>query len=416
MQGGGGVAEGVEFLQALAQALAVVALYPPGHTTRLRALDSAYQRLVDLFAVNGRPIFSFLGDDVILGNQPLRALRDWEWSSRLAGIGMQRLEFDSSIPISVEELDAFLDNIVGRLTLRPTDSSSARQERLTGIRFGTVGVGDEGPREEAPEEEEVVTATNALSLTEEAEAVVWVHDVLRDGGELPLMEAEAVVRSLTVAMHDDRQMMLPLLQLRQFDEYTTTHSLNVSVLSMGLAEWLGLGGQDVRAVGVAGLLHDLGKVTIPKEILNKPGRFNDREREIMNSHAAEGARMILTSDQKLDLAATVAYEHHIMIDGGGYPSLRYPRDCHFASKLVHVCDVYDALRTKRPYRDPWPAKNVLAYIAGKSGTEFDGALAHAFAAMMDQWEPRLATLDREETPLAPQHSPAPSDQDSGPSE
>jgi putative nucleotidyltransferase with HDIG domain len=296
------------------------------------------------------------------------------------------------------------------------DSSSARQERLTGIRFGAVGVGDEGSREEAPEEEEVVTAANAFSLTEEAEAVVWVHDVLRDGGELPLMEAEAVVRSLTVAMHDDRQMMLPLLQLRQFDEYTTTHSLNVSVLSMGLAEWLGLGGRDVRAVGVAGLLHDLGKVTIPKEILNKPGRFDDREREIMNSHAAEGARMILTSDQQLDLAAAVAYEHHIMIDGGGYPSLRYPRDCHFASKLVHVCDVYDALRTKRPYRDPWPAKKVLAYIEGKSGTEFDGALAHAFTAMMDQWEPRLATFDREETPLAPQPSPAPSDQDSGPPE
>jgi putative nucleotidyltransferase with HDIG domain len=230
------------------------------------------------------------------------------------------------------------------------------------------------------------------------------------------MEAEAVVRSLTVAMHDDRQMMLPLLQLRQFDEYTTTHSLNVSVLSMGLAEWLGLGGRDVRAVGVAGLLHDLGKVTIPKEILNKPGRFDTREREIMNSHAAEGARMILTSDQQLDLAAAVAYEHHIMIDGGGYPSLRYPRDCHFASKLVHVCDVYDALRTKRPYRDPWPAKKVLTYIEGKSGTEFDGALAHAFTAMMGQWEPRLATLDREETPPAPQHSAAPTAQDSRPSE
>ncbi len=402
------MAEAVEFLHALAQALAVVALYPPNHATRRGALDNVYQRLLDLFSVDKRPIFSFLGDEVVLGKQPLRELRDWEWSSRLAGIGMQRLEFDSSIPISVEELDALLDDIVARLTLRPTASSSARQERLTGIRFGAVGVGDEGSPEE-PEEEEVMTATSGFSLTEEAEAVVWVHDVLRDGGELPLMEAEAVVRSLTVAMHGDRQMMLPLLQLRQFDEYTTTHSLNVSVLSMGLAEWLGLGGRDVLAVGVAGLLHDLGKVTIPKEILNKPGRFDDRELEIMNSHPVEGARMILTSDQQLDLAAAVAYEHHIMIDGGGYPSLRYPRDCHFASKLVHVCDVYDALRTKRPYRDSWPAKKVLAYIEGKSGTEFDTALAHAFTAMMDQWEPRLSTLHEGETPPVTPHSPAPTD-------
>ncbi len=160
---------------------------------------------------------------------------------------------------------------------------------------------------------------------------------------------------------------------------------------------------------MAGLLHDLGKVTIPKEILNKPGRFDDRELEIMKAHPVEGARMILTSDQHLDLAAAVAYEHHIMIDGGGYPSLRYPRDCHFASKLVHVCDVYDALRTKRPYRDSWPAKKVLAYIDGKSGTEFDAALAHAFTAMMDQWEPRLSTLHEGETPPATPHSPAPTD-------
>ena len=408
------MAEGVEFLHALAQALAVVALYPPNHATRRGALDNVYQRLLDLFAVNKRPIFSFLGDEVVLGKQPLRELRDWEWSSRLAGIGMQRLEFDSSIPISLEELDALLDDIVARLTHRPTDSSLARQERVTGIRCGAVGVGDESAPE-APEEEEKETATATIpfSLTEEAEAVVWVHEVLQDGGELPLMEAEAVVRSLTVAMHGDRQMMLPLLQLRQFDEYTTTHSLNVSVLSMGLAEWLGLGGRDVRAVGVAGLLHDLGKVTIPKEILNKPGDFTDQEREIMNSHAAEGARMILTSDQQLDLAAAVAYEHHIMIDGGGYPSLRYPRDCPFASKLVHVCDVYDALRTNRPYRSPWPAKKVMAYIDEKSGTEFDGAMARAFTAMMHQWEPRLSTLHGDETPPPTQNSPVPTGQVAG---
>ncbi len=120
--------------------------------------------------------------------------------------------------------------------------------------------------------------------------------------------------------------------------------------------------------------------------------------------------MILTSDQQLDLAAAVAYEHHIMINGGGYPSLRYPRECHFVSKLVHVCDVYDALRTKRPYRDAWPAKKVLAYVEERSGTEFDGAIAHAFTAMMEQWEPRLSTLHGDKTPPATRQSPAPTDQ------
>ena len=389
--------EAVEFLQAFARALAVVALYPPTHATRQRALDTTYRALQDLFAVDSRPIFSFLGDEVVLGTRPLRDLRDWDWSSRLAGIGMQRLEFDSSIQISAEELDALLDDIVSRLTLRPTDSSETPQEMNTGIRFGTVGIGTE----DESEEREIPTGAIPLSLKDEAEAVSWLHDELRNGAEIPLMEANAVVRSLSCNMHGGQQMMLPLLRLREFDEYTTTHSVNVSVLSMGLAEWLELGEKDVHTLGVAAMLHDLGKVRIPKEILDKAGKLDDREREIMESHPAEGARMILTSDKRLDLAAVVAYEHHIRIDGGGYPSFRYPRDCHFASKLVHICNVYDALRTKRPRREAWSTEKVLAYIKLKSGTEFDAVLTRGFMAMMDKWEPRLSTLDEDVTGPSP---------------
>jgi HD-GYP domain-containing protein (c-di-GMP phosphodiesterase class II) len=118
---------------------------------------------------------------------------------------------------------------------------------------------------------------------------------------------------------------------------------------MALAEWIGMGAHDVRTFGVAGLLHDLGKVKIPLEVLNKAGKLTDEERRIMNLHPTEGARIIISSEPELDMAAVVAYEHHIMLNGGGYPKLAFPRDCHEASKLVHVCDVYDALRTNRPY-------------------------------------------------------------------
>ena len=185
-------------------------------------------------------------------------------------------------------------------------------------------------------------------------------------------------------------MLLPLLQLKEFDQYTTTHALNVSVLSMGLAEFMGLSPREVRAYGVAGMLHDLGKVRVPKDILTKPGKLTPEEWSIMRSHTVEGARLILQSDQKLDVAALVAFEHHIMINGGGYPDRHYRCDCHKASTLVHVCDVYDALRTKRPYRDAWEPAATLAYIERGIGTEFDADVAKAFIAMMGKWEPRLA--------------------------
>ncbi len=195
-----------------------------------------------------------------------------------------------------------------------------------------------------------------------------------------------MVRSLSLAMHGESRIRLPLLQLKTFDQYTTTHASNVAVLAMGLAEFLGLSSAEVREFGVAGLLHDLGKVRIPKEILVKPGAFTDEERAIVQRHPVEGARIILEREKRLRIASFVAYEHHIMLNGGGYPALRYPRDCHFASKVVHVCDVYDALCTDRPYRDAWPSARALDYITEKAGTEFDPQLVEAFRLMIGEAE------------------------------
>jgi putative nucleotidyltransferase with HDIG domain len=191
-------------------------------------------------------------------------------------------------------------------------------------------------------------------------------------------------------MHGDQAYLIPLLHLKEFDQYTVTHTLNVAVLTMALAEFLGMGPREVRAFGIAGLLHDLGKVKIPEEILNKPGKLTDDERAVMNSHTTEGARLILEAEERLDLAAVVAYEHHIRIDGGGYPALAYARPCHEASNLVHVCDVFDALRTHRPYREAWPAERALAIIEEGAGPEFDADIAHAFVQMMRRWEHRIA--------------------------
>jgi putative nucleotidyltransferase with HDIG domain len=312
-------------------------------------------------------------------------MKGWDWSRRLAEVNVQRLQFPQTV--TRDEFEEFLIEIMARLTLRAVDTSTARHMRSSAIRYGTVGV-----RGEDPLKEEAVTPTAKLELTlgEEAETVRWMHTELESGHTLPLQEAETVVRALSVAMHADQQMVLPLLRLREFDEYTTTHSLNVAVLAMGLAEWLGLGARNVRAFGLAGLLHDLGKVKIPKEVLTKPGKLTPEERELMNAHPTEGARIIISTEKDMDLAAVVAYEHHVMLNAGGYPTFKYPRDCHEASRLVHVCDVYDALRTKRPYREAWASEKVVEYIDERAGTEFDVGMARAFTQMMREREAKVA--------------------------
>lgn len=374
------------FLAALAHALATMTLYARGHPARERAVDDAYRGLHDLQDAAPHPLFTFLGDEIVFGNQPLSELKAWDWSRRLAQAGIQRLEFAE--PVSREDFEVFLDEVLARLTLSAIDTSEARQMRRSAIRYGPVGVKGEAEAAALP----VATATIIYSLGEEADAVRWFQDEAQARGVVPLAEAEAVVRSLSIAMHGDRQVVIPLLQLKEFDQYTTTHSMNVAVLTMALAEYIGLGARDVRTFGIAGLLHDIGKVRVPMDVLTKPGRFTDEERALMNQHPADGARIILRSEEQLDLPAVVAYEHHIMLNGGGYPTFRYRRDCHRASKLVHVCDVYDALRTHRPYREAWPQEKALAYLRDRAGSEFDPEFVTAFVHMMGQWESQQAVL------------------------
>jgi putative nucleotidyltransferase with HDIG domain len=390
----------VRFLVSFGQAVSTMALYDDGHPARERAVDRSYRCLRDLQQHDPLPRFSFLGEETIYQETALRDLGDWEWGTRLAQAGVQRMELDENV--TREAYEEFLEEMMARITLSFIDSAEARPTRPSGIKVGTLGIrGDTRVLQETIEAN-VQVATISYSLGEEAASIQSMHREVHDRGKLPLAEAEAVVRSLSMAMHGDQEMILPLLQLREFDEYTTTHSLNVSVLTMALAESLGLAQQDVRTFGIAGLLHDLGKVSVPQEILNKPGKLSEEERAIMQQHPVAGAKLIIESGRRLDLAAAVAHEHHIMINGHGYPTCHYRRDCHKASKLVHVCDVYDALRTKRPYRDAWEAERVLTYVEERAGTEFEPEAATAFVRMM-----RKAERGIQMSPLPPVNGAAP---------
>ena len=389
--------EAIRFLTAMAQALATMSLYAPGHPARARAAEASFQQLRALLDSESRASFTFVDGDVIFGQQALRSLAGWEWAARLAGVGIQRLEVDQGA--NEEEWRTFLDQALQRMAARATGALDivAGEGGTTGaVRFGAVGLRGPRPSEEPRHDDRLeerfdeLAALQALDLDAEADAVHWIHGEVSNRDRIPLVEAEAVVSSLSSAMHGGVTPMLPLLQLKEFDQYTTTHALNVSVLAMGLAEFIGLSPREVRAYGVAGMLHDLGKVKVPKEILTKPGNLSPPEWAIMRAHTVEGARIILGSDQSLEVAALVAFEHHIMINGGGYPERHFRCDCHRASTLVHVCDVYDALRTRRPYRDAWEPAKVLEYITKGIGTEFDADVAKAFITMMEKWEPRLA--------------------------
>jgi putative nucleotidyltransferase with HDIG domain len=382
----------VRFLNAFAHSLAVMTLYPEGHPSREKAVDYAFEELDGLTTAGSQlPSFTFLGDEVVFGRERLRDLKSWDWGTRLVAAGIQRLELERRV--TREEFDGFLQELLGRLMMSAVDTSEARQMRSFGIRFGAVGLqGRDADAPAAAVPAPLPATTLDLTLREEAETFKWLQSEVQSGAGVPLLEAEAVVRSLSVAMHGDSRIVLPLLKLKEFDQYTTTHSLNVAVLAMGLAESLGCRPKEIRAIGVAGLLHDIGKIRIPLEVLTKPGKLNEEERAIMNAHPIDGARVIMQSEEDLGMAAAVAYEHHVMLDGGGYPVMHYKRDCAMASRLVHVCDVYDALSTKRPYRDAWPSEKTMSYLEERAGLEFDPELVAAFVRTLKLGQAQVRVL------------------------
>jgi len=394
--------EATRFLTSLAQALAKMSLYSAGHPARAGAADASLAQLRELQKLDPTPRFSFLGRSVVYGERALRELDDWDWSAKLSGAGVQRIEFPESVDPEVYRV--FLEEILTSVALvaggKIRSEAEQAERRVTPIRFGAIGVRGSQTEVAPAAEEETHLTTADFDLTEEADVVSWVHDEVAAARRLPLAEAEAVIDSLSSAMHQEASAFVPLLMLKEFDQYTTTHALNVAVLSMGLAEQLNLSAREVRAYGIAGLLHDLGKVNVPVEIVQKPGALTADELAIMRMHPVNGARMILDADNQLDLSAAVAFEHHIMIDGGGYPTRRSRRDCHHASMLVHVCDVFDALRTHRPYRVAWETNAIIDYITERAGAEFHPDVVRAFVSMLRERVVRHARADVIDGPQA----------------
>src|SRR5262245_47709021 len=158
----------VGFLNSFAQVLAVMTLYPDGHPSRNRAIDTAYQALDGLSETTACPSFTFLDGEVVYGRDPLRDLKEWDWGHRLVAAGIQRLEFEREV--SRDEFESFLQEILARLTLSTITTSENRQMRSLGIRFGAVGVQGESQQSEAAPVPALATL-NISSLGEEVETL-----------------------------------------------------------------------------------------------------------------------------------------------------------------------------------------------------------------------------------------------------
>ena len=381
----------VTFLTALGQAFSALTLYGDTHPMRSAAMERLLHALLPLLEGGVALRLSFIESEVIVGSRPLTELRGWEWGARLSAVGIQRLEVAAQPVPTGHDVNALMAAMRARL-VSPDSAPNAWSQH--GIRIGPLAIGGSGggggrddggtagPHDVSVMLTSVIDAIAMTGLGAEMDIVDHIHDEAGAGRHLPMAEVEGVVRSLALTIRREQGALLPLLQIRDVDEYTSAHCCNVAMLSMGVSDQLGLSDADTRAIGTAALLHDIGKVRLPRELLTKAGKLTDDERAMMQSHPVEGARILTGRGLGHGLAATVAYEHHIWFNGrGGYPRFTYPRTTHYASRIVHVSDIYDAVCSTRPYRAAWSRERALELLQSLSGIELDPEITAAFVAM-----------------------------------
>lgn len=213
-----------------------------------------------------------------------------------------------------------------------------------------------------------------------------VFDREKDQKRVHLKTTRRLMQSIVNLIIQDETFMVGLSNIKNYDEYTLNHSINVCVLSICLGRRLGLDKNELMELGIAAFFHDIGKLDIPIDILNKPGRLTDEEREIIERHPHFGAEILVRLKEMSYLpvrALYVALEHHLKINLSGYPKYWKKNSINLYSQIVEICDFFDAVTTDRPYRKrTFTRHEALSMMLEKSGEEFNTHLLKIFTNMV----------------------------------
>jgi HD-GYP domain-containing protein (c-di-GMP phosphodiesterase class II) len=366
------------FLRTFIPAVTHAHQYTTAHKLTATAINTAYTHLLEAIGKDQSIAFMIIDDRVIMYDEPLE---DTLFSSRFVRIfknrGIQHIRILQGI--TEEEMAALIEMLTARSPLLDD------MDYLPNVQLGKVSIGYKA--EEGGGGYSIGGAgdthfgniqANGLNLTSD------IYSAVKNNRKLPLSEIKNTVTDMITAIRHESSVLLTFSPLRILDEYTFTHSTNVCVLNLAQAMALGIKGDALRDIGVAALLHDTGKLYVPEEILNKPGKLNDTEWEMIRSHPQRGAEYLLDNPGIPPLAVVVAYEHHMQYDNSGYPQV--PKDWrqNICSQMTTISDFFDAMRTKRIYRDALETKIIADQMAKISGTSLNPILTKNFLILIEK--------------------------------
>ena len=360
-----------ELLKRLAAAVRGVQLYAPSHPLVVRSITALVDTLTIVHASMKSVAIGVVGDELVVADIPVARAAETmgELMRRLKQAGIERIVIDNGV--QADEVTRLVETLGSGENLEQNNTLS----RLPHIRVGRLQI----------EERADTSAGDIATFRRLYDDAVKVAGTLWESAKVEgIPDADAargMVDTLAQAVAQNRTALLALTALKNYDNYTFTHMVNVSILTMGQARGVGIDGSLLREFGLAGLMHDIGKVKTPNEILNKPGKLTDTEFDILKRHPVDGAQILRKTPEITTLAPVVAFEHHLRADGTGYPNTQRPQ-LNLATSLAGIADVYDAMRSQRVYQPAFPTDRILAVLQKNDGTQFDKNLVRRFVQLV----------------------------------
>jgi len=341
-----------EMIRNLAAAVSTAALYSPDHPQVMEH----YARLTDSFhsllSKDAELLLALVDGELLYLGKPLAKTANVE---RLLRYGTEQkvgyIRFAKGF--STVELQQLVKVLLGKAQL------DSLQQMTSEIQVGSVDISAEHARPIATFED----MTDA-----EKQGIQDQFDRAAEQQDLEVDKISSVIAGFIEAFRQHANPLLALVPIRMQDEYTFTHSVDVGILNIAQGMALGIEGQMLHDIGMAGMLHDVGKIFVDREILNKPGKLDDQEFAMIKEHPSRGAQYLMSQAGIPRLALFSAYEHHMRYDLKGYPQPPQGWQLNICSQMTMISDTFDALRSSRAYDDSWDfsrASGLMLQLAGE---------------------------------------------------
>lgn len=365
-----------DFVRNMATAVANASLYSLDHPQVTRLCDHSLSELESILLESGEISLLLIDNELISEGVSLGSgLYVSRFIQLLKNRGIGHIKLTAGI--TVDELRHLVESL--RKSSMNTETHSTEH-----LRFGNVEVRYALNDNEDDTAELRKLAVFAEMPDAELHRLMEIYDGVRRHHKLRVNGVDEIVSSFIQTFKAHIDPILAISPLKAVDEYTFTHSTNVCILNLAQAMSLGIDGQLLHEIGLAAMLHDMGKLFIPEEILTKPGKLDEKEWELMRLHPVRGAQYLLSTPGVPQLAVINAFEHHMNYDLSGYPQVYTGWRQHLCSQMTTVSDFFDAMRSIRSYRKSVGYDEVAIMMLEMSGKQLNPLLVKNFLGLLNK--------------------------------